>query len=472
MELDINNDLFGPLLDLADHFSCTMEVATYLAMMMVGGPKRFFLWYCDASWKVVGGKNIPRAFQASLSQCTDDLELTLLLMRVWFQSGSADQQREKWARLWQVNHEALIYSVEQMRDRMLAERLYNRSDEEYVRPVDLRLMPKVRLLLAHHLVSLERARMRQEGGLAVRGGIYHGSSLRKAVRIHQDSVCHGREVGTFLYFFPDQERRGEEIEAQQVVSIPPAWLNWLEQGERDLYDLAKFIVEQTRYEGNIEVRASWARQRDFLGRDIASLLKPFASLERGSKRRERVKMESYYGPGGICGIDEPPKDDALQGFEEGKVYSGIVTKIVPFPHNYALVELARELRGYLHLSRVWGRCNDIRDEESIRLHKTISVRIVQLDKGRRQALLDERLSELNPLNQLKVGQQVQGTVVSVERKYLLADIHPRVRPVMCRVYSRYVNDMRTLFRVGEEITGSIRAIIPEKQYVEVDINLT
>lgn len=182
-------------------------------------------------------------------------------------------------------------------------------------------------------------------------------------------------------------------------------------------------------------------------------------------------MESYYGSGGVCGIDEPPKDDTLQEFEEGKVYQGIVTKIVPSPHNCALVELTRGLRGYLHLSRVWGRCNDIRDEESIRLGKTISVRIVQLDKGRRRAVLDARLPELNPLNQFKVGQQVKGTVVSVERKYFLADIHPRVRPVICRAYSRYVSDMRTLFTVGEEITGSIREIIPEKQHVEVDISM-
>src|SRR5579884_3520520 len=202
MALAFTTDLTQPLLELADRFSCTIEMTTYLTMLLVGGPKRFFLWYCNHSWQVTGGEAIPSKFRASFSLCNDDLELALLLARVWFQSGSTDQEREHWARNWQINHKELINSVERKRDQMLKDLFFKKSDDEYVRPVDLRLMPKVRLLIAHHLVSLERQGAAQGSDQTLKGGICSATE-RQAVPIHQDSVCHGRTKQTFLYFFAD-----------------------------------------------------------------------------------------------------------------------------------------------------------------------------------------------------------------------------------------------------------------------------
>jgi len=268
MELKIQNALFDPLLELADQFNCSMEMATYLAIMKAGGPKKLFLWYGNADWQGVG-KVIPALFRSSLLPCTDDLELALLLTRVWLQSGSTDQQREQWAKRWQIDHDALLYSIEPERDRLLAERFYNKSAAECVRSIDLLLMPKVRLLIAYYLVHLKYECLRHDIGFALKGDIYSSNQQRKVMRIHPDSICYGRLIDMCLYFFTDQEKGQEEIEAQQVILISPAWLRWLQQKEHDLYDLAQFIVAQTHDERNVEIVQRWnSTRRLFLGQNI------------------------------------------------------------------------------------------------------------------------------------------------------------------------------------------------------------
>ena len=486
MELDVNNDLVEPLLELADRFSCMIEMATYLAMMMVGGPKRFFLCYCDDAWQVAGDKRIPGKFQASFAQCDDDLELALFLMKVWQQYGSSSQRPNKWTEDWKINHQELIYSVEQKRDQLLASHFYKKSDDEYVRPVDLLLISKVRLLMAYHLISIERDHAgQQKKGLAIRGGIYHGSKERQAVSIHADSVCHRRKMDMhpFLYFFPDQDKRANGIEAQQVVYIPPDWLAWLEEEERDEFDLAKFLVEKTRDTRSIDVRLPKRPERpgrtersdrtsEFLGQNLSALFQSFTSIDYGS---DEVSVEEYYGPGAPLG-DKASSDNALAGFladpdEKGrKEYQGTVMKIFASPRNYALVRFKGGLVGVLRSSRIWGRCNDIRDEESIRANQSISVYIDRLDKRRKVADLDARLPELNPLRDFQVGQQLWAIVESIQQ-HMLVNIHPQLRPALClnACHASGSDVQQASYNVGEPVLVEITKIVPEELDVEVCI---
>lgn len=474
MALAFTSDLSQPLLELADRFSCTIEMTTYLTMLLVGGPKRFFLWYCNHSWQVTGDETIPSKFRSSFSLCNDDLELALLLARVWFQSGSTDQDRERWARNWQINAKELINSVERQRDQMLKDLFFKKSDDEYVRPVDLRLMPKVRLLIAHHLVSLERQGAAQGSDQTLKGGICSATE-RQAVPIHQDSVCHGRTKQTFLYFFADSladqsQGRGTR-QALQVIDIPSAWLNWLRQEERDCYDLAAFIARETRYEDRIEVRVDVERKGTFLDQDLASLFKPFAALDRQNRRREEVRLAPYYGPEGICGIDAPA-DDTFH-YEVGQIYEGVVDRIFPPPLNYALIHFEGGLHGDLHLADIWGwqrmKEKDILQEESVREGKTIRVRIKQLDRKKKHADLSARLPETNPLRRFRRGGYYPATVVRVGPKYILLDIHPKVPYVRPRVYDFRVENMHRYFKVGDRVVAHVIEVDPDREYIEVGV---
>lgn len=472
MALAFKTDLTQPLLELADRFSCTIEMATYLAMLVVGGPKRFFLWYYGDSWQVKGGETVPAKFRASFALCNDDLELALLLARVWFQSGSTAQARERWARSWQVNHGELIASVERRRNEMLDDLFFRKSDGEYVRPVDLRLMPKVRLLMAYHLVALERLGVAQGSEKTLKGGIYSPAG-RQAVPIHQDSVCYGRAKTPFLYFFADSLAEHGAPQAQQVIDIPQSWLNWLRQGERDCYDLAPFLARETRYADRIEVRVSAERRGTFLDHDLSSLFTPFATLNHQNRWHEEVRLAPYYGPGGICGI-EPPDDDTFEKYEEGKVYDGVVRRIFPPPHNYALIQFEGGLRGDLHFTDIWGyqRMKDICQDEGVREGKTIRVRIKQIDRKKKHAELSARLPDSNPYRRFRRGGLTPAIVVEVGMRYILLEIDPRIAYIRPTIYDFRVDDMRRYFKVGDRVVAHITNVNPDKEYIEAKVAAT
>ncbi|HET9919702.1 MAG TPA: hypothetical protein VFQ30_07675 [Ktedonobacteraceae bacterium] len=469
MELDVREDLIMSLLKLADRFNCTIEMATYLAMLSVGGPKKFFLWYCNLGGQVIGDERIPPECRPSLLLCPDDLELALLLVRVWFQSGSTNPEREKWAKHWKVNHSNIINAVERKRNQLLLEHFYNKSDDEYVRPLDLRLLPKVRLLLAFHFLGLDHSSTGQGDTPGLRGGFY--ANGKPNVNIHLDSVCYGRNLPAFLYLHAEQEQRQRAIEARQVIALDSRWLDWLRQKERDQYDLAAFIVKETRYEDDIKVRLYPEKRGDFLGQSLVSLFQPFAYIDRGNRQREEMRVERYFGPGSICGINEPPREEVLKEYQVDQRYLGKVTKIHPAPDNYAEVEFEGGLKGKLPLECIWSRCEDIRDEDSITENEEIIVYITYINRKKRQAELDARLPELNPYKKFRNGQPVRARIAEVGQRYVLVDLHPKIPLVKAHVFAKFLRDMRTHFTVNETVMVLIREVDPAEQYIEVGLSV-
>ena len=499
-------DLFEPLLNLADRFSCTMEMATYLTMLSVGGPKRFFRWYCDAtSWKLTGINTIPIAFKDSFLQCNDDLELALLLMRTWFQSGSTYEERERQLKAWQINHNALIYAVEHKRDHLLADRFYEKSDEEFIRPVDLLLIPKIRLLLAYYLVKIERLRKKQEKGLAVKGSIYRtGDAIHPS--FHQDSVLYGRQnrdIKSFVYFFPDQERVSGQIMAQQIVLISSDWLAWLLETERDEYDLAWFIAKTIRYNDRVQLpeqpdiilprtqkdhgQRRWGKQDIFLGQNISNMIKQFAIGDL--RNDESISIEPYYnsngkggkrnGRSGICGIAEPMVSEKLADLRVGMIYPGIIKDFIMLPGSFQIrVNLPNGLTGILYESDIWGQCNIVSDttsmyiDEFIRVGKTLRVRVKFINKQTGYIELDARLPGLNPLEQLRGILEVEGVIEQVgesPQPFILVRIHSRIKPVPCRLHNSNGTDIRERYKVGDTVTCLIKNLHPEKEKIQLEL---
>lgn len=76
-----SDDSITYLMGLADRFHCTIEMATFLAMMSIGGPQR--LLRKDAEWDATTRQAVHQLHSALRKSCTDDLEFALKLYAAW-----------------------------------------------------------------------------------------------------------------------------------------------------------------------------------------------------------------------------------------------------------------------------------------------------------------------------------------------------------------------------------------------------
>ena len=98
---DAASDPVTYLMELADRFHCTIEMATFLAIMSVGGPQR--LLRQDAEWDATTRHAVRQLHAALRKSCSDDLEFSLKLYAAWSLEPQEDQlfiQPAALARTW------------------------------------------------------------------------------------------------------------------------------------------------------------------------------------------------------------------------------------------------------------------------------------------------------------------------------------------------------------------------------------
>ena len=95
--LDINN---ANLMILADRFGCAVEMATFLAMVKVGGLR--FLLHTDSKWDSATRRQVDHLHHAMKNGCKDDLEFCLKLYTCW---SEAKWEEQPLAPEWAVSQE-------------------------------------------------------------------------------------------------------------------------------------------------------------------------------------------------------------------------------------------------------------------------------------------------------------------------------------------------------------------------------
>ena len=93
------------LMALADRFTCTTEMATFLAIMNVGGAKQLLYW--DQDWDATTRRSVHRIHTALVKGCEDELEFALKLYITWSEVHCQGQPlAPTWAlhRVWQFRH--------------------------------------------------------------------------------------------------------------------------------------------------------------------------------------------------------------------------------------------------------------------------------------------------------------------------------------------------------------------------------
>jgi hypothetical protein len=462
--MELKNAHVDALLKQADRFCCVIEMAAYLAMVMLGGPKKCLLWYCDAQGRVVdNAKPGKKEMRESLAVCQDDVELALLLIKQ-FQALPTDEKKVSWCNRWQLNYATLL-SVDLLMNRLLGERICrDEGDHEIVRSIDLRLIDKLRLLIFHHVVR---------GDQATLPGIYY-SPAQQRLRIHPDSICYGRQSGLrCLYFSSAQQDNGNEVEAEQVILLPDWCPELLAVSKYDIYDLALLIARKTRVSNKVKVRSRWENHRpgqrlSFLGEDLDTLIKPFAAEERDRLAKDVIKIAKYVRYQGASYLSARPGGEA---FRIGEMYKATVVRIFPHPYNYAQVKLHSGQYSFLYGFSGEEENIDVFTDEHLSVGGSITVRFAHRDEETGHLFF--KLVTGGPQNDLEEKAIITMVSRNKARVCLASGVFAVLSEV--KVNGCRVKDMSKVFAVGDEIKVKIIAVSnapaggKQTTYVSADI---
>jgi len=363
--MELKNAHVKALLQQADRFCCLIEMAAYLAMVMLGGPKKCLLWYCDAQGSVIDNAKPGKEIRASLAVCQDDIELALLLIKQ-FQALPTDEKKVSWCKQWQLNYATLL-SVDLLMNRLLGERIRrDEGDHEIVRPIDLRLIDKLRLLILHHVVSGDQTSLPR----------FYYSAAGQRLSIHRDSICYGKHEGQRCLYFSSAQQ-----EAVQVISLPDWYPAPSVIAGYDMYDLALLIVRRTRVSNNVKVRSRWenngvGKRPSFLGEDLDTLIKPFATEERDRLAKDVIKVARYAGYRGAP--DQLARPGAV--LRVGETYEATVVRIFPHPYNYTQVKLRSGQYGFLYALSGEEEDSDVSTDERLSVGGSMTVRFSHRDE--------------------------------------------------------------------------------------------
>jgi HrpA-like RNA helicase len=150
----------------ADRLACVPEVVTILRLLentSLIGPKGLLL--DGADWPDEWRLEAAERHRALATACQDDAELVLQVMAVWERTAPAvppwepSADRERWARRWWINHDALIDCAQARREVLSG--LSPAMKEEVKRFVEPALVRRARGAITRAMASLE---YRLEGG--------------------------------------------------------------------------------------------------------------------------------------------------------------------------------------------------------------------------------------------------------------------------------------------------------------------
>jgi len=213
------------LMVLADRLACAVEMATLLAMGEVG-LKHLLQWNRD--WDAHTRLDALERHDALRAHCQDDLELLLALWAAWEHHNAAGTA-EPWCTAACLREQAFRAEVAPARERLLSP-LEGRKKDSSRRPVSLRLVDRVRMVLAYGMP--DRVYVRGPSGAYQRVHVDgRPGTVDEAVTIGPLSVLHGYEPNAFVCI--DRHRRLDRtsplaeptvvVEGSILAFIAPDW---------------------------------------------------------------------------------------------------------------------------------------------------------------------------------------------------------------------------------------------------------
>lgn len=213
------------LLLTADRFSCAVEVATLIPMLLMQKSLQGGLWLWDPNWDAATRWEVKRRQNALRGGCQDDLDLCMKIMAAWEASGVNYEERSAWSKQFWVNHMVLADLVRSEREDLL-DHLAIGTKGNTTRAIDFDLIDRVRLVLAYSLPD------------------QFGSSDQYTIA--SESICYGQTLPTFLYGrrIPFRKVEGKpDYHVSLIVRMKP---EWRDVSKLSPFELGRLISSETR----------------------------------------------------------------------------------------------------------------------------------------------------------------------------------------------------------------------------------
>jgi len=298
VEIVIPDDLLIQLLELSDRFVCAIEMATFLAMMRIGGAQLFL------SFKHELDAGMLDSLQKLAQTCRDELEFVSLLYAL---GSPSEKHAHLQAPAWATSFLACclqVYNVEHERERLLAVVTKNKREQ---RMLDFNLLDRVRIVLLSHLSA---------------------------------------ENGT------------DEAALLAAVSVKPEWQQWSQQTPHTPIELAKIISLHTRTRTGslVENIMSW----HFPMEPDQPPATNYSWMETMSRYQKAVVPELLgYGGSEQARIDGREVDvKALALLHAGDLITVEVTGVQEYG---VFVKAESGIEGLIRKSKIWGSPENVSD---------------------------------------------------------------------------------------------------------------
>lgn len=401
----ITDDLVVGLMQAADRFACTCEMATFLAIMKAGGSRQ-----------LLAGSHANTAVSDILQElacnCQDELEFVLVLYALG--SASEDQALPPslgWARDF-LHYSLQALNIAAERESLLSGLAINKK-EPGQRQINFDLLNRVRLVLASHLSMQSPA----------------------------------------------------EVAWSSVVYIKPEWQDWLRQNTYTQLELAKFIAQCTRTEyGSLKpydadhhlfpaynlLQASNSGHTIYHARTAFPSVDDFPLIYSTDEDSQSEQAE-------INALQ------ALRQYQIGALITGKITGILDYG---AFVETETGIKGLIHKSKVWADIEDARDYFT--LGETVTAAILSINEERRRLELSMRLPEYDPLLRYNPGGIAMGRVIEVRKYGVLVEIEPGVKGLLHRnEMRRSVVNVYEAFDVGDQVEVLVVSVDTERHHLSL-----
>jgi predicted RNA-binding protein with RPS1 domain len=465
--------LQAQLLNQAERFACTTEMATFLAIMSCGGPQRFL--YQKQEWDETTRHTVSSIHHALAQGCQDDLEFALKLYGLWAEFGQC--RASIWANALYIHNELFEQEVRPLRERLLSERSVNKKEVEQ-RQLNFCLLDKVRIIIAYHLATETSAPSLQQAILVkpewrewLQQPEHSIISMARFIIQQTRDRAEPPAIDEAMVKMSDPELLKEDLPLKNdELSIPPNDAShgfqsvenevhlakyhigdWVRGRVTNVKDFGIFVEIEPQVYGLVHKSKMWGSIEDV--RDSISIDEFVDVIIFNIKEDGNLELSMLY-----------PEQDPLLYYAIDDEVEGIVTDVQPYG---AFVEIEPQVYGLIHKSKMWGYVEDAR--KHLLISDEIVVRILNIDYEKRVMELSMQIPKYDPLNKYQPGDIVIGKVITVYKYGVIVEVEAGMRGLIHQNdMPAHIVDVRNHFTVGDEVPALIVSVDREKRRLSLN----
>lgn len=173
---------------------------------------------------------------------------------------------------------------------------------------------------------------------------------------------------------------------------------------------------------------------------------------------------------GLKQLKSHPWENIEKKYPINSIVKGKITRLFPFG---ALVELDEGIEGMIHINDMsWSK--EIKNPaQVVKIGDWVKVQVLNVNPQQQRISLGLKQIQENPYEKYRVNEIVCVKIKKILKFNLLVEIEPQIEGIIhiSQVLNtgKKVDDLKNIFRVGDETKAKIIKVQPEKQEIELSI---